>query len=90
LQTANPIPGALELVSPVQALEKDEDPFKVLRVNSQAIVAHGKNPFVATVFRSGDVYARDFGAAVLDCVPHEVLKYLSQLRFVRRDVGSES
>src|ERR1700724_871914 len=77
--------SALELVSPVQPLEKDEDPLKVLRINPQAIVAHGKEPFMATVFPGRNVYVRDFGTAVLNCVPHEVLKYLGQLRIIRRD-----
>src|SRR3984957_19361969 len=75
--------GALELVSPVQSLEKDKNLFKVLRGYPQAIVAHGKDPFIPTVFRSRNVYARDCGAAVLDRVSDEVLKYLSQLCFVR-------
>jgi hypothetical protein len=74
---------ALELISSVQPLEKDKDTFKVLGGNAQAIVAHGKNPFIVIVFRSRDVYARGFGAAVLDCVPDEVLEHLGQLRFVR-------
>src|ERR1700724_2760656 len=56
--------GALELVSPVQPLEKNEDPLKVLRFNPQAIVPHGKDPFIATVFRGGDMYLREFGTAV--------------------------
>ena len=62
----------------MQSLEKNEDPFKVLRINSHAIVSHGEDPFLAAVFRGRDVYLRDFGAAVFDCVPHEVLKYLGQ------------
>src|SRR5438445_1554668 len=76
---------ALELRSPVQALKKDEDPFKVLWVNSHAIVPHGKNPFLATVFGGRDMHVRHFGAVVFDGVPDEVLKYLGQLRIVRRD-----
>ena len=72
--------SALVLVSPMQPLEKDEDLFKVLGSDPQAIVAHGKDPLVVTVFRGGDVYTRKLGAAVLDSVPDEVLKYLSQLR----------
>src|ERR1700724_4707847 len=52
--------GTLELFLPVQPLEKDEDLFKVLRVNSHPIVSHGKDPFLATVFRGRDVYLRDF------------------------------
>jgi hypothetical protein len=75
--------SALELVSSVQPLEKDKDPLKVLRINPQAIVSHGKDPFRATVFPGRDVYAWDFGTAVLNCVPDEVLKYLGQLRIIR-------
>ena len=69
----------------MQPLEEDKDPFKVLWGNPQAIVANGKDPFAVTVFRGRDVYTRYFGAAILDCVPDEVLKYLSQLGFVRHE-----
>ena len=37
--------GSLEFISPVQPLEKDKNPFEILRGNPQAIVAHGKDPF---------------------------------------------
>src|ERR1700722_12990093 len=77
----------LEFLPPVQALEKDEDSFKVLRINSQAIVAPRKGPSVAVVSRSRDMYARVFGTTVLDRVPDEILKYLRQLRFICRDGG---
>ena len=69
----------------MQSLEKNEDPFKVLRINPEAVVAYGKDPFIATVFRGGDMYARDFGTVIFDCVPDKVLKYLTQLRFIRLD-----
>jgi hypothetical protein len=69
----------------MQTLEKDEDPLKVPGVDPQSVVTHGKDPFMSAVFRCGDVYLRDFGTAVFDCVSDEVLKYLSQLGFVRLD-----
>src|ERR1700720_4512941 len=77
--------GALELFSPMQPLENYEDPFEVLRVNSHAIVLDAKDPFTATALRGRDVYAGDFGGAVFDCVPDEVLKKLDQLSFIHRD-----
>jgi hypothetical protein len=77
--------GAGELVLSVQALEKDEDLFKVSRVDPESIVSYGKNPVIATGLRGGEVHVGDFGTSVLDCVPDEILKYLGQLRVVRPD-----
>jgi hypothetical protein len=69
----------------MQPLENYEDPFKVLGVNSHAIVSHTKNPLIATVLRCRDVYVWDCGGAVFDSVPDEILKKLDQLRIVHRD-----
>ena len=48
--------GALELLLSVQPLKKDEYPFEILRLNPQAIVPHGKDPFLARLIRCRDVY----------------------------------
>ena len=73
-----------ELVTPVQTLEKDEDPFKVLRVNAHSIVAHGKYPLTAAIC-GGDVHVRDGRTAIFDCVADQILEYLGELRAVGRE-----
>ena len=69
-------PGALEQFSTYQELKKDEYPVKILGVDTYAVVAHGKDPFLAGDGHSRNVYARGFGTAVFDGVADEVLKYL--------------
>jgi len=77
--------GALVLLSAVQTLEKDENPLKVLRIDSDAVVAHRKCPFVAAAIGDGDVYVRSRGTAIFNRVPDEILKYLRQLPVVARN-----
>jgi hypothetical protein len=54
-------------------------------LDSKAIVSHGKDPFIASVFRRRDVYMRDGGTAVFDYLPDEVVKGLDHLRIICRD-----
>ena len=77
----------LKLFAAVQTLEQNEDPFKVLRLDPQAVIAHAEDPFPVTVTRDRDMNAGGVGTAVLDCVADEVLKDLGQLGVVRRDRG---
>ena len=53
--------GAGKLFALVQPLEHAENPFEVLRVDSQAVVLHRKYPLLSAVLGGGDVHAGTSG-----------------------------
>jgi len=65
----------------VQALEDDEDALAKLRVDADAVVAHGEGPVRAGRLRP-DLYQRLGGAVKLDGIANQVLKQLHQLHFI--------
>jgi len=70
----------------VQALKDDEEAVKVLRINADAIIRDGEDPFV-TLSLAREVNARRLLAVELDGIADEVLKQLHQLRPVAHHGG---
>ena len=95
LQIARPMPVPGYCLSGVQALEDQEDAILVLRVDADAVVAHGEQPMVSLPAGVHVDLRRRF-AAELQRVADEVLEQLGQLRrvgpdgrqFAVRDFGS--
>jgi hypothetical protein len=52
----------------VQSLKKEEDSFKVLGSDSNAIVSHGKRPLIAPLCHGRDVYPGLSGVGSHFCI----------------------
>src|SRR5208283_1042016 len=78
-----PNAGAGILLAGVQALENLENPLGILRLDADAVVAHGKEP-AAGLLLDTDVDFRRALAAELESVADQVLKQLHDLRGVHR------
>ena len=81
--------GAGVLGKGMQALENDENPVSVLRIETNPVVAHGQPPLGVPVF-GRDVDARRLGAVKFQCVPNQVLEDLGKLRGVTPNQGRGS
>ena len=81
--------GAGELFPLVQPLEHAEDPFEVLRLDSQPVVLAPRTStsLAAVPGRDETWTCGDSGALVLDGVADQVLKQLNQLHLVGQDAG---
>src|ERR1035438_6391272 len=66
----------------VQTLEDDKDVFRVLRGNSDSVIAHAEQPVLARLFRLRGNYGRLFPAE-LEGVSDQILEDLRHLRAVR-------
>ena len=64
-----------------QALENNENLFRVLRVEANAIITHGENPFLR-VFVNRNTHLRRFVPVEFDRIANQVLEQLHQLDFV--------
>src|SRR5271157_6152458 len=73
--------GAWVFRRSVQALKDHEDPFGMLRVDSDAVISHGKAP-LAIHFLRRNVDARRGRAVKLESVADQVLNELEQLSLV--------
>jgi hypothetical protein len=85
LADGQPDASASELIPFVQPLEHAENPFEVLRIDSQAVVFYREVPFLAAILDGGNVYAGHSQFLVLDGIANEILKQLSQLSLVGQD-----
>ncbi len=66
----------------METLKHDEDLLEMLRVDSNAVVSNGKDPFAVLISLGRDVDARRFGAAIFDGVFDQILEQLDQLRTI--------
>ena len=78
-----PVPGYSRAA--VQALEDQEDALDVLRLDTDAVVAHARKANHSPGARPPTSIADRFIAAELDRVADQVLEELYQLRFIGHD-----
>src|SRR3989338_2650797 len=75
-------PGTRIFLFTVKTLKHQKNPLKVFRCNTNAIVAHMKNPFAFLKF-CAYLHTRRIAAAKLEGIADQVLKELSELRAIR-------
>src|SRR5580698_640746 len=69
--------AARVLITAVQALEESENPLRILRLDSDPIVNHGKYP-PAVLLDCSDLDTRSLLAAILDGVANQILEDLGE------------
>ncbi len=75
--------GTLVIFAGVQALKDDKDALEILGVDANAIVTHGKFPFLFPILH-GNVHPRRFIRLVeLKGIADQILEQLHQLGFIR-------
>src|SRR2546421_2586470 len=84
LADGEPQPRARVLVLPMQALEDDEDPLEVLRVDADPVVANAEQP-LPLVPHACDSDVWRCGPAELECVRDEVQEQMLELAGVGGD-----
>src|SRR5690242_2237677 len=77
LADGKPYSGARDLIA-MQTPEKPEDPFRMWRINPDAVVLHGKDPLRLSLF-GAEMNARRLLSPVLQRVADQVLEHLHQL-----------
>ena len=68
--------GAGKFLAFMQPLEHDKNSVEVLRIDSQAVIAHRESPFAPAIFGGGNVNARHAGVLILDGIADQILKQL--------------